>query len=211
MTLRAALAARLALLLPFAVLAACGAGREAFTRTGRDHPEPVISRPTADGEAARDYLSSLQTRLAAAPATQAEIVQNARLATENAPTTVNRLKYALMLAMPGHPAANPVAARRQLSDLLARPELLLPAERALAAVLLSSVDERLVLVAQTHRLEQDASARDRDRAAQGQKRLQAETDENARLRRALEDAQKKLDAVTQVERSITGRASPPKP
>jgi hypothetical protein len=202
--------ARIGLLLPLALLAACGAGGEAFTRSGHDHPEPVINRPTADGEAARDYLSSLQALLAATPAGQAEIFQNARLASENAPTTVSRLRFALMLAMPGHPASDPVAARRQLSDLLARPELLLPAERSLAAVLLASVDERLVLVAETHRLEQDASARDHDRAAQGQKRLQAEVDENARLKRALEDAQKKLDAVTQVERSITGRASPPK-
>ena len=87
---------------------------------------------------------------------------------------------------------------------------MLPAERALAAIMLASVDDRLVLIAEARRLEQDAAARDRDRAAAQQKRLQAEVDENARLKRALEDAQKKLDAVTEVERSITGRANPPK-
>ena len=43
------------------------------------------------------------------------------------------------------------------------------------------------------------------------RRLQIEQDENARLKRALEDAQKKLNAITQVELSITGRGNPPKP
>ena len=88
---------------------------------------------------------------------------------------------------------------------------MLPAERALAAVMLASVDDRLVLIAETRRLEQDASLREKDRSTGLQKRLQAELDENTRLKRALEDAQKKLDAVTEVERSITGRGNPPKP
>ena len=88
---------------------------------------------------------------------------------------------------------------------------MLPAERALAAITLASVDDRLVLIAETRRLEQDASLRDKDKNAGLQRRLQAEQDENTRLRRALDDAQKKLDAVTAVERSITGRGNPPKP
>jgi uncharacterized protein YlxW (UPF0749 family) len=124
---------------------------------------------------------------------------------------MNRLRYALMLALPGQAGSDPVAARRQLSELLARPESMLPAERALAAIMLSSVDDRLVRIAETRRLEQDVSLKDKDRTAGLQKRLQSEQDENARLRRALEDAQKKLDAVTAVERSITGRGNPPKP
>jgi hypothetical protein len=204
-------AGRLALVLTLAALAACGGLESPFGKPARERPEPVVNRSAADAEAARDYLASLQALQSAAPATQAEVFQSARLAAENAPTTMNRLRYALMLALPGHAAADPVAARRQLSELLARPELLLPAERALGAVLLASVDERLVLVAENRRLEQDATARDRDRSAAAARRLQSEQDENARLRRALEDAQKKLDAVTQVERSITGRGNPPKP
>jgi len=202
---------RLVFLLPLAALAACGGAGNPFQRPVHDRTEPVINRPSADAEAARDYLSSLQALQAATPAGQAELFGSARLALENAPTTANRLRYALMLALPGHAAADPVAARRQLSELLARPELLLPAERALAAVLLASVDEQLVLAAANRRLEQDASARDKDRTAAATRRLQAEQDENARLKRALEDAQKKLDAVTEIERSITSRATPPKP
>jgi hypothetical protein len=122
---------------------------------------------------------------------------------------MNRLRYALMLALPGHGDADPVAARRQLSELLARPELLLPSERALAAVLLADLDERLVLIAENSRLQLDAASRDKERSSAASRRLQAEAEENARLRRALEEAQKKLDAVTQVEQSITDRANAP--
>jgi hypothetical protein len=198
----------LLLLAGIAGIAGCGA-------LGRSEPPPraqaVPLRPAADAEAAREYLAALQELQLASPARQAEIVQAARTTAENAPTTLNRLRYALMLAVPGHAAADPVAARRQLSDLLARPELLLPAERALAAVHLADVDERLVLIGENRQLEQDASARDKERNATAARRLQAEQDESTRLRRALEEAQRKLDAVMQVERSITGTTTPPKP
>lgn len=200
-----------ALALAFLPLAGCGSLGDSFGKNAPTRPEPVINRPAADAEAAREYLAALQSLQSATPAGQAELLQNARTAAENAPTTVNRLRYALMVGLPGHAGSDPVAGRRQLSELLARPESLLPAERALAAIMLASVDDRLVLIAETKRLEQDASLRDRDRTTGLQKRLQAEVDENARLKRALEDAQKKLDAVTEVERSITGRGNPPKP
>ena len=200
-----------ATVLAFAALAGCGALGDSFGKSAPSRAEPVINRPAADAEAAREYLAALQSLQSAAPAAQAEIFQSARAAADSAPTTMNRLRYGLMLGLPAHAASDPVAARRQLSELLARPESLLPAERALAAIMLASVDDRLVLLAETRRLEQDSGQRDKDRTTGLQKRLLAEVDENARLKRALEDAQKKLDAVTQVERSITGRGNPPKP
>ena len=200
-----------AALLALAALAGCGALGDSFGKSSPSRVEPVINRPAADAEAAREYLAALQSLQSATPAGQAELFQSARSAAESAPTTMNRLRYALMLGLPAHAASDPVAARRQLSELLARPESLLPAERALAAIMLASVDDRLVLLAETRRLGQDSGLRDKDRTTGLQKRLQAEVDENARLKRALEDAQKKLDAVTEVERSITGRGNPPKP
>jgi hypothetical protein len=96
-----------------------------------------------------------------------------------------------------------------LSELLARPELLLPAERALATVFLKEVDERLVLIAENRRLQQESASVTKDRNNAQARRLQAEIDENARLRRALDEAQKKLDAVTQLERSIVERGGTP--
>jgi hypothetical protein len=205
------LTVRLACLGCLAAAAACGDLGGSIKPAAHDKPESTLSRPAADAEAARGYVATLGELQSASPAAQAETVQAARVAAESAPTTLNRLRYAIMLALPGHAGSDPVAARRQLSDLVARPELLLPSERALAAVLLAEVDERLVLAAENRRLQQDAAARDKDKTAGLAKRLQTELDENARLRRTLEEAQKKLDAVTQVEQSITGRGNPPKP
>jgi hypothetical protein len=195
-------------LLVLVTLGSCGAlGRK--PEPARERADPVASRPAADAEAAREYLAALQELQSGSPARQAEIVQSARLTAENSPTTLNRLRFALMLAVPGHAGSDAVAARRQLSDLLARPELLLPAERALAAVHLADVDERLVLIAENRRLAEDDAQRDKEHGAAAARRLQTELDENARLKRALEDAQKKLDAVMQVERTVTGRGTPP--
>ena len=130
------------------------------------------------------------------------------------PTTSNRLKYALALATPGHSGSDPVAAQRQLSELLARPETLLSAERLLALVELQEVDQQLVLQAENQRLRSDDAAHDsRDKLQAVNRRLQAELDENARLRKALDEARAKLDAVTNIERSINDRGTsvpPPK-
>jgi hypothetical protein len=46
-------------------------------------------------------------------------------------------------------------------------------------------------------------------AATAQRRLQVEIDENAKLRRQLEDAQAKLDAIANIERNLTDRKTPP--
>ena len=141
------------------------------------------------------------------PARQAELFQSAKDQASLSPTTSNRLKYAVALATPGHSGSDPVAAQRQLSELLARPETLLPDERLLALVELQNVDQRLVLQAENQRLRDEASQDSREKLQAANRRLQAESDENARLRKALDEARAKLDAVTHIERSITERAT----
>ncbi len=142
------------------------------------------------------------------PARQAELFQSAKDAAALSPTTSNRLKYALALATPGHSGSDPVAAQRQLSELLARPETLLPVERLLALVELQEVDQRLVLQAENKRLRDEASHDEsRDRLLAVNRRLAAESDENARLRKALDEARAKLEAVTHIERSINDRGA----
>ena len=142
------------------------------------------------------------------PARQAELFQSAKDAASLAPTTSNRLKYALALATPGHTGSDPVAAQRQLSELLARPETLLTVERLLALVELQEVDQRLVLQAENKRLREDTLHDDsRDKLLAVNRRLAAESDENARLRKALDEARAKLDAVTHIERSINDRGA----
>jgi len=132
---------------------------------------------------------------------------------ELTPTTSNKLRYALALATPGFGGSDPVAAQRQLSLLLARPETLLPAERLLATVQLKEVEQRLVLQAENKRLRDDVprdSADSRDKLQALNRRLAAETDENAKLRKALDEARAKLEAITHIEqRSSNSGAQKP--
>lgn len=141
------------------------------------------------------------------PARQAELFQSAKDAATISPTTSNRLKYALALATPGHSGSDPVAAQRQLSELLARPETLLTVERLLAQVGLQEVDRMLVLQAENKRLRDDESHDSRDKLLAANRRLQAESDENAKLRKALDEARAKLDAITHIEGSINNRGA----
>jgi hypothetical protein len=140
------------------------------------------------------------------PARQAELFQSAKDAAEMTPTTSNKLRFALALATPGHSGSDPVAAQRQLAELLARPETLLPVERLLALVELKEVEQRLILQAENNRLRDDAQHDDsRDKLLALNRRLAAESDENAKLRKALDEARAKLEAVTHIERSINDR------
>jgi hypothetical protein len=142
------------------------------------------------------------------PGRQAEAFQAAKDAADLTPTTSNKLRYAIALATPGHSSTDPVAAQRQLAELLARPETLLPMERNLALAELNEVEHRLILQAENKRLRDEAARESRDRLQSSNRRLQAEVDENARLRKLLDEAQAKLDAVTHIERSINDRATP---
>jgi hypothetical protein len=140
------------------------------------------------------------------PARQAELFQSAKDAAELTPTTSNKLKYALALATPGHSGSDPVAAQRQLSELLARPETLLPIERLLALAELKEVEQRLILQAENKRMRDEAQHDDsRDKLLALNHRLAAESDENVKLRKALDEARAKLEAVTHIERSINDR------
>jgi hypothetical protein len=168
-------------------------------------PEPQGQpRPSGNVEPLLDMMTSLPQ---GDPARQAELFQSAKDAASLSPTTTNRLRYALALAVPGHSGSDPVAAQRQLAELLARPETLLPDERLLAMEELQDVDQRLVLQAENKRLREEESQNSRDKLQALNKRLSAESDENARLRKALDEARAKLDAVTHIERSINDRGS----
>jgi hypothetical protein len=177
--------------------------------------QPAVAESSTTDLAPITQLLELMSELPQGdPARQAELFQSAKNAASVSPTTTNRLRYALALATPGHGGSDPVAAQRQLSELLARPETLLTAERLLALVELQEVDEQLVLQAENQRLRIDDASRDsQNKLLAVNHRLAAEMDENARLRKALDEARAKLDAVTHIERSINdrGTSAPPPP
>ena len=187
-------------------LGACGAGGP-FARQKPPAPaEP--DRSQQDLSPITPLLEMMSTLPQGDPARQAELFQSVKDAAELTPTTSNKLKYALALATPGFSGSNPVAAQRQLSELLARPETLLPIERLLALVELKEVEQRLILQAENKRMRDDAlHDESHDKLLAANRRLAAESDENVKLRKALDEARAKLEAVTHIERSINDRGT----
>ena len=171
-------------------------------------PPPETDRQPQDLSPIAPLLEMMSSLPQGDPARQAEIFQSAKDAAELTPTTSNRLRFALALATPGYSGSDAVAAQRQLSELLARPETLLPVERLLALVQLKEVEQRLILQAENKRIRDDAPRDDsRDKLAAVTHRLAAESDENVKLRKALDEARAKLEAVTHIERSINDRGT----
>ncbi len=170
-------------------------------------PQPAPTEPRLDPSLAvvAEHLQTMARLNTGTPAEQAEILKNARDNAQIAPTTTNLLRLALVLATPDHGASDAQDARQRLSALLARPENLMPAERALAMVLLDHVDKRLVLQSENQKLQADNTRSANERGAATNRRLQAEIEENTRLRRALKEAQDKLDEIARIERQVLDR------
>jgi hypothetical protein len=189
-----------------ASLGACGANGP-FSRQKPAPPVETDRLPQDFGPIA-PLLEMMKSLPQGDPARQAEIFQSAKDAADLTPTTSNRLRFALALATPGYGGSDPVAAQRQLAELLARPETLLPIERLLAQVELKEVEQRLVLQAENRRMRDDAPRDDsRDKLQALNRRLTAESDENVKLRKALDEARAKLEAITHIERSINDRGT----
>ena len=199
--MRAGLVGLLALFAFLALL--CGCSLVPGT-PDRAPPPPAPAVDPSLGQMS-SYLDMMQRLSRASPAEQAEIAQRVKEAAEVTPTTSNRLRYALALATPGHGKTDENAARQLLTQLLATPETMMPAERALAWICLKDVEQRLILQAENQRLQAQQIQQDRERNAATNRRLQAEIDENARLRKQLAEAQAKLDEITRIERSIIQR------
>jgi hypothetical protein len=174
-------------------------------------PPPPPPRNTADnGDLTAAVLMAntfqdMQRLVTAGPAEQAEILSAAREAFQRTPRGGTQLRYALLLATPGHPARNPTMAQVLLRELAAQPETLVPIERAVVLVELAQLDREVGLQQDNEQLRADSLRQDQQRSATAQRRLQAEVDENAKLRKALEDAQAKLDAVATIERNLTDK------
>lgn len=168
-------------------------------------PAPALDRDTTVALLLADTIQTLQRLAQAGPAEQAEILSTARTAYERAPRGPAQLRYALVLGLPGPNARDPDRARALLRELAAQPESLAPVERALTMVQLAQLDRELGLRTDNTRMQVEADRTERDRLAVANRRLQNELDENARLRKQLEEAQAKLDAIARIERNLTDR------
>ena len=160
--------------------------------------EPVIlGAPEAE-----EYLDELYDLAAGDPATQAEIYADAESGHKLTPGPSTDLRYALVLATPGHPESDPERAQSMLRELLIQTELLTPAEIALATIQLKSVEQVMVVESEARRLRSQTSRQARTQEEATNQRLANVEAENRRLRRELAEAENKLEAITSIERSI---------
>ncbi len=158
---------------------------------------------TDDGAIVADYLATLDRLGHGGAAQQAEIIESTRSAYLADPSTRKRLRYAFVLSVPGHAASDPAGARALLGESLATPETLLPSERAMADLLVRDLDARLALTRENETLRNGSTLQEDNRVADLNRRLQAETAEKDRLRRELERAEAKLEAIATLEGATT--------
>ena len=171
-------------------------------------PAPIMAPAQISASGLRGYLDTMEGLASPDPARQADVFYEVEREYTRAPTTASTLRYAVARVTPGHPATSPQEGKRLLEALLATPERMTQEERAFATVLLNETNARLKLEAENRRLL--ATLDDRSRSqANSDKRVQAQVDENARLRRLLAEAQQKLDAIKEIERTIIERSPTP--
>jgi hypothetical protein len=188
-------------------LAGCGA---LPSQRSKEPALPSIDRNSTESSLIGSYLDICLRMARGTPAEQAEILTGANNDYSAAPTPSRVLRYAMLLSTPGHAGFDPVVAQRLLREVLASPETLLPAERALAFLQLQQVERQQSLQADVRRLQTGAERATNDRIAQLTKRLTTESEENARLKKLLAEAQAKLDAIANIERSSNnGRQTQP--
>jgi len=184
--------------------AGCTATGPLFSNSPRN-PRAVQAPEVVDTGGLSVYLATIDQLLDGDTLTQAAAFSDAENDAAFAPTTGNRLRYALALAVPDHPGSDPAAAVTRLRDLLAAGDALHPAERMLATMQLHNAEKLMVLEQSRAELQRryDAAvaARDAD-AATEIRRLQSD---NARLQNELRDATEMLDAITSIEESISER------
>jgi hypothetical protein len=190
-------------------VAAAGCGGTLPLKRSRDSQAlPSIDRNSTETTVITSYLDTCLKLARGTPAEQAVILTSANNDYHAAPTPSRVLRYAMVLSTPGHAGADPVVAQRLLREVLASPETLLPAERALAFLQLQQVERQQSLQADVRRLQTGAERNANERIAQLTRRLTTESEENTRLKKALADAQAKLDAIANIEGSSNNRRTP---
>ena len=182
-----------------------GDGREAETATATD----AGAADAAEGLGI--YLQTLRSLIEGDPVVQADAFRGVAAAADASPTTTNRLMLALALATPTHPANDDTRAQALLGELLAAGDALLPQERVLALIHLKDVEQRLILNAEADRLQRAAATAAAERNDRTSQQLATALEENRQLRAALDDVRARLDAITNIERSIRERDNAPNP
>lgn len=188
-------------LLIVSLLSACSQTKSLVSSMGRSSTPSdetaVLSAPDAE-----HYLNEIYELSVGNPNIQAEIYADAESGAQLTPGPQTNLRYALVLATPGHQRFNPEIAQSMLRDVLLQESILTSSEVALATIHLNSVERQLALRADARQAMASSSLAASTEGVAVQQRLAAAEAENRRLREELSDAEEKLDAITSIERSI---------
>jgi len=148
------------------------------------------------------YIAELGRIASGDPAAQAEIFADAAAAAQLTPGALTNLRLGLVLAIPGHPESDPERAQSVLREVLAQTILLTPAEISLATIHLNNVERQIVADSEASRLRTSTSRTAETQRQALSQRLATVEAENRQLREDLEEAEQKLEAITNIERSI---------
>lgn len=169
-------------------------------------PAAATPRPAVEPPALASYLALLDRLAPGDPARQAAALAEARAQWQLAPDPPSTLRYAFALGAAGREGSDPAEAARLIGELLAAPGALAGNERQFAAALQREFDARAQAAAEFAQQRTEDERRAQQSGAELQKRLDALAAENARLKRTLAQAERKLQAITEMERSLSEQA-----
>jgi len=148
------------------------------------------------------YLDTLAKMAPGDPVRQQAELAATLASAQQSRSADDTLRYALALGSAGHASSNPVEAKRLISELLASTHDLEPVELAFASAYLREFDARVALYAELARQREDSEQRLKSLDASADLRADTLAAENKYLRRALVEAERKLEAVAEMERSL---------
>lgn len=175
----------------------------AWLGTGSSSDTDVLEeRAISAAPTAEDYLLELAVLSSGDRALQAEIFADSEVAAQLMPNPSTMLRFALVLATPGHAESDPRQAQNLLRELMNQQALMTPAEVALATIYLDSTEELIQLSSQARQARVTSDRVQRTEEAAMNQRLATVEAENRRLQEDLEEAESKLEAITTIEQSI---------
>jgi plasmid stability protein len=182
---------------------------------GADHAASAVP-PAPPPPVLTPYLETLGNMGPGDAARQQAELDATLAAAQQTRSSADTLRYALALGAAGHPSSNPVEARRLITELLASPNTLDPTETAFATAYLREFDARVALYAELARQREESEQKLKSLDATAVRRADALAAENKQLKRALAEAESKLEAVAEMERSLLEQAGaeaeqPPRP
>ncbi|HEY1890336.1 MAG TPA: hypothetical protein VGG63_08015 [Steroidobacteraceae bacterium] len=187
-----------------AALLMSGCTSDFFTQRPPPPAKPVIDHRAAAAEALADDFAVLDKLIAAAPEQQMQIVGSAEEDFRTTPTQSKKLRLALILGTPDQAGSDLPRAQEMLQELSDDPQSsLLPGERTLAALQLKQIGDYLTLETENRTLQTDAARA--GELAPLKHRLDGAAGENAKLKKELQEAQAKLAAIANIEKSLNER------